>query len=577
MKTLSTWNILYTVYDKYIMKIKLLKLSIGPIIVTMIIARLMEIKVTELIQKASKELGLFGNSNIYLQYLIVAISSSFLVEIQGFIFTSSVQRSYRTAIKNSITDYLKLEYKDFKKRGIGAITANIDRQSSAISEILDVFVLNLMPVIFVLILAVLKIYSTLGALSSIIVSVALVSYTAITIKMAVWRNEIRKGLNLSVNESKDKLMDILINYDSIVAFNNQRYEIERYDEKLAQNEVFYVQLWRTFYLLNFLQKFVFCLKTGLIIYVGLKNQMTSDGFVLYLSISRVLGVNLDKLGYMYSRFTSAIINAKMGFLSIDEPKQLYPLRYFENSIRFKNVGINLNNKSDFDFFNYENEGQFIFNKLNCEIKKGEKIALVGFNGVGKSNFLKILLKFNQYTGSIRIDNDELFSLSNNSIREMISYVPQESFLISGTVKENMLYGNPMISEEEMIELCRYLGFDESFRKLSAGYETFIGKNNSILSGGEKQKIAIVRSLLKPSEIYLFDEPTASLDRKSEDLFFSYLNEYEKEKTAIVVIHNLDLLDRFDRILFLTKDGIHDVTQSEATSLIDQKKQEELSQ
>lgn len=609
MKTISTWDVLNIVYYQYIKKIRLLRLSIGPILILMIIARILEIKVTELVQKASQDIGIFPESNIFLQYLFISIFSSFLVEAQGFFFTSSVQSAYTTAVKNSVRDYLKLEYKMFKSKGIGEITSNIDRQSLSISEILDVFVLNLLPVIFIFLLAILKVYSVLGLPASIIITFTILIYTFITIKMAVLRNQIRKKLNQSYNESKDKLMDILKNYDLIVAFNKQKYEVDRYNEKLKVNEKWSVHLWQTFYILNFLQKAVFCLKTGIIIYMGLRNGMSPDQFVLFLSISRVLGVNLDKLGYMYSRFTSAILNAQMGFLKLKEPKKLYPIHYFNKTIKFKNAGVysdnifssdsslqdikrssnsnsvesNINenissgrrrslydSSEDSDenelFFTYE-QNQFIFNNIDLKIEKGDKIALIGPNGAGKSNFLKILLKFNKYSGTIKIDNDELSTIENKSIRDLISYIPQDCFLICGTVKENLLYGNDTVSEDDMIRLAKYLKYDDSFRNLTSGYETYIGKTNSILSGGEKQKIAIIRAFLKRAEIYLFDEPTANLDKKSELMFFDHLFNHEREKTVLVVVHNLDLLGKFDRIMFLTKNGIEEVTKDEAFALI----------
>lgn len=572
MRTLSTYEIIEIVYFEYVKKIPLLRMIIMPILIIMIIARYMEVKVTELVQAASIEFGFDTGHHIFLKYMIIAVLSSLLIELQGFIFCSAVQRAYRNAIRNAVSDYLILDYSNFKQKGLGEITSNIDRQSNAISEILDVFILNLLPVCFVLTLAVLKIYMIMGTLSSLIITVSLICYTIITIKMAVWRNEIRKRLNLSVNDSKDKLMDILTNYDSIVAFNNQNYELHKYDIELKRNENHYVKLWRTFYLLNFLQRLIFCIQTGMIIYIGLIYQITPDQFVLYLSISKVLSANLDKLGYMYSRFTSSIINAKMSFLDIRKKKQLYPLQYFNKKITFKNVGVSLKSSNNFDFFSYENKSEFIFRNLNFQILKGEKIALVGFNGVGKSNFLKTLLKFNSYVGSIRIDEDELSTIDNDSLRQFISYIPQDSFLLSGTVKENLKYGNALVTDSEMVEMCKSLGFDESFRKLTAGYETFIGKNNSVLSGGEKQKIAIVRSLLKKADIYLFDEPTANLDRKSEMLFFKMLLSNENTKTTIVIVHNLDLLEHFDRILFLSKNGIEDIDYKKAISLINQKKE-----
>ncbi|KRH93014.1 ATP-binding Cassette (ABC) Superfamily [Pseudoloma neurophilia] len=658
-KSLTTFDVLKTVFYDYIKKIPLLKYSILPIMIIMIIARLMEIKVTEIIQKASqqmvKEIDFYSQTeesnhspeylhqhdstrqSTYLQYLFISIFSSFLVEFQGFIFTSSVQSAYRTAIRNSILEYLKLGYHSFKNLGIGEISSNINRQSLAISEILDVFVLNLLPVLFIFVLSVIKVYFSLGFVPSMVIATAILLYTLVTIKMAIFRNEIRKRLNLSNNESKDKLIDILKNYDLVLSFNRESYEIDKYNEKLRDNERWSVYLWQTFYLLNFLQKFIFCIKTGIIIYLGIKYNMKYDQFVLFLSISRVLGVNLDKLGYMYSRFTTAILNAQMGHIIIENKKQLFPIDYFSTNITFKNVSILKNSSnsddcctnsdckssdscncdskeqssnifsssSENDQFFYEStqDKNYIFRNLNLEIKKGEKTVIIGKNGIGKSNFLKLLIKFNDYKGSIKIDNDELSTLKDEDVRRIVSYTLQDSLLMAGTVQENILYGvsddknekyselnfceNLFFSEQsddqsqksifknrksekqnEMIHLAQSLGYHESFLALPSGYSTFIGKNNSILSGGEKQKISIIRSLLKDSEIFIFDESTSNLDKKSEELFFNYItSDKMREKTVLCILHNLEMLEKFDRILYLTKNGIREVTRDEAMHLM----------
>lgn len=570
MKTLSTLDVIKIVYFEYIKKIKLIRLCIVPLLFCMIIGRIMEVKVTELVQIASKEFTAFEQSNIFIQYLSVVLISSLLIELQGFIFCSCVQRAARISVRNIVQDYFKMKYPEFKKKGLGEISLTVDRRSSSVAEILDVLILNFLPVSFVISLAIYKIYSVLGFASSFVITLSLISYTLVTIRMATWRNDIRKRLNLSNNLSRDKMMDMMTNYDSLIAFNNQNYECERFDEKLKANEKLHVKLWRTFYLLNFLQRFIFCLQNGMIIYIGLRNHMPTDEFVLYLSINQLLSSNLDKLGYMYSRFTSAIVNAKMSHIEIIPQKQLYPIRYFNKCIRLNNVTLSHIDEQINDSFGYENIRESIFYNLNFAIHKGEKIALIGFNGVGKSTFLKMFLKFNEYSGSIRIDDDELNTIDTDSIRQMISYIPQDSNLISGTVKENLLYGNHEENESEMINLCKKLDYHESFMKLSAGYETFIGKNNTILSGGEKQKIAIVRAFLKDSEIYIFDEPSSNLDKKSEILFFDYLFEAKKDKTALVIVHNMDLIKKFDKIAYLTKNEIKIVSQEEAIILINQK-------
>lgn len=561
MSTISTLQIVRVIVSQYVKRIPMVKFTLVPILVLMLAARVLEIKTSEIVQTASLEFNGYAEAGTFKKYLIVGMLSSLLIELQGFIFKSPVQRAYRTALKNSLREYFMIDWLAFKKKGIGEITASIERRSSAVSEILDVFIINLLPVCIVLLLAVLKIYSILGLLSSLVVVVSLVSYTTVTIKMAVWRNNIRKQLNMSINESSNKLIDILTNYDCILAFNNQNYELHKYDGRLADNERNYVKLWRTFYLLNFLQRLVFCMQTGLIIYLGSQNHITSDQFVLYLSISEILAANLDKLGYMYSRFTAAIINAQMSFLDIETPKQLYPIRYYDRCMTFSNVALSFSGNDGYsDIFSYSIP-EYLFQNVNLTIRRGEKIALIGTNGTGKSNFFRMLLKFHKYAGSIRIDDDELSTIESSSLRDIISYIPQETFLVSGTIKENIKYGNAMATDAEMVDLCQQLNYHSSFLRLPSGYETEI----TMLSGGERQKVAIARALLKNAEIFLFDEPTASLDKKSEESFFQMVK--AMDKTVVVILHNLDLLDHFSRILFLHKHGIDDISKSKAVELM----------
>ncbi|KAG0416898.1 ABC transporter B family member 5, partial [Dictyocoela roeselum] len=232
------------------------------------------------------------------------------------------------------------------------------------------------------------------------------------------------------------------------------------------------------------------------------NRMKSDQFVLYLSISRILASNLDKLGYMYARFTQAMTNAKMTYMPPHPPEKEYSISSFTDNIRYENVSFSYN-------------GHQVFENVSFKINYGDKVAIIGRNGVGKSTLLKMLLKFNEYSGSIKLDGKELKYVSKRSLRNLISYVPQEGLMINESVRFNLKYGNPHLDDFQIINTCSRMGINKSITKLENGYNTIVGPRGSKLSGGERQKICVMRALFKDSDIMIMDEPTANIDVEAE--------------------------------------------------------------
>ncbi|KAF7703839.1 ABC transporter B family member 5 [Cucumispora dikerogammari] len=543
-------NIIKDIIKNYIFQIPNIRHITFPIILVSFISRVLEVKVSTLIQKLAESLNINEKPKIIqacYTYLAIYCISSFLIEIQGFIFCNAVQQTYRESTKYYFHQFLKLNHKEFKNKNIGDIYQTIDRQSSAISEILDVLVLNLLPTLIIIILCSFQVFAIMGPISTLIILTSLFLYSYITIKMAEWRNTIRVEYNKSINEVTSFGIDRLNNYDSIVCFNNELLESENFDFVLKKRQEKGVYLWRTFYLLNFLQRLIFGLQTFLIVLFGYRESLNSK-FVLYLAISRILASNLDKLGYMYSRFTASLINIKSGPL-FSKPKMSHSVNII-NSIAFKNVSL------------YSTNDILISANINLNIRVGEKIALLGRNGCGKSHLLKSLVGFTIYKGSIKLNGQELSDIRLDSLRKKISYAPQESSLINHTVMYNMLYSMGG-ARYAAIEMARKLGWHDDFLNLPNGYETICGEGGSKISGGQKQKISIIRCLLK-SGIHVLDEPTSNLDKESELNLFNYIK--QSEDTFIVIVHNLKVLNAFDRVIFMDCDGIRDVDKSDVESL-----------
>ncbi|KCZ74296.1 hypothetical protein H311_04740, partial [Anncaliia algerae PRA109] len=194
----------------------------------------------------------------------------------------------------------------------------------------------------------------------------------------------------------------------------------------------------------------------------------------------------------------------------------------------------------------------ILSKLNLTINKGDKIALIGSNGSGKTTFIRVLLGFYDYRGSIKIDGKELYKISKRHLRNNISFVPQDSCLMNETIKENICYGE-RFSDEEIFKVSEKYKVYDSFARLEHGFLTKIGERGKNLSGGEKQKVALIRGAIRNKKIFILDEPTAAIDREAEnDIFSSLLS--DKDTTVLTIIHNLDLLKNFNKVLHFSNES-----------------------
>lgn len=551
-------DVLAYIFKNYVLNIPQIRVLLLPTALCMMLSRYLEVKISEITQKVS--LLLMGDDNtlrstLVVTYFSVAALSCLLIELQGFIFTGSVQRAFRVASRDAFKHFISLEHQKFHSLGSGEIQASINRKSRAVSEIIDVLALNFLPTILVILLTNIKLFYYLGTMPAIIVNTTLVVYTAVTVRIAIWRNRMRQSLNDATDRAANRLNDSLSNYDTVAAFNNENLETERFDEMLKSVEQHSNRLWRSFYLLNFLQRLVFSMQTASIILFGVygifMDRMRSDTFILYLTISRILASNLDKLGFMYCRYSSAMINAKTTHFVLPAHRKKMPLAVgeFQNHIRFKGVSLYYGPKG-------------MFSNVNLQINKSEKVALVGRNGSGKSTLMRMLLRHHEYDGIISIDGENLQLHTRESLRSMFSYVQQDSSLFNDTVRYNIKYSNIDCPDYFMVGLCKSLEIHDSIMRLRNGYDTVVGERGKYLSGGERQKIALARALLCDTDILLLDEPTAALDKEAEYNIIKKMFELFPGKTVIMIVHNFDILKLFDRILCITSGTLKEIKRPE---------------
>ncbi|EQB61539.1 abc transporter [Vairimorpha apis BRL 01] len=215
---------------------------------------------------------------------------------------------------------------------------------------------------------------------------------------------------------------------------------------------------------------------------------------------------------------------------------------FNNKLEFKNFSLKINNR-------------YLIKNANLEIKKGEKVAIIGKNGTGKSSFVNVLLRLRDYEGKFLIDGQNVSTITKSSLRDIISYIPQNPGISEGTVLDNLTYGNPTIPFDKVKEYCFEYGVDRLFNSLQNGYNTQVGEMGKYLSGGQKQRISFMRAVIKNGDIFIFDEPTSNLDSNSEREVLSYVFSKLKYKTSVVILHNMEYLNKFDKILGFSECGI----------------------
>jgi len=280
----------------------------------------------------------------------------------------------------------------------------------------------------------------------------------------------------------------------------------------------------------------------------LQNKITTGTVVLVQTYMLIIFDKLWDFGNALIKFMKSAADMKEvvdifeAIPDINDPKKPEVLKMKEGHLVFDNVS-----------FSYKNS-QEVFSNFNIDIKPGERIGLVGHSGAGKSTFTNLILRFTDVTsGSIKIDGQDIRNVTQDDLRSAISYVPQESILFHRTIRENIAYGKPNATNEEIIEVAKKAYADEFIKKLPYGYDTYVGERGVKLSGGERQRIAIARAMIKDAPVLILDEATSSLDSISEQYIQEAFNELMKDKTTIVIAHRLSTIQKMDRIVVL-EDG-----------------------
>ena len=483
------------------------------------------------------------------------LMNSLFNELRDAIFAKVRYRAMHLISTNVFRHLHTLDLSFHLNRRIGGISRDIDRGAQSVSTLLSILVFNILPSVFevVLVIAILLIgYDLFFALTSVI-TVAL--YIVLTLLITNWRIKYRYQMNDLASEANTCAMDSLINYETVKYFSNEEFEVSRYKNVMTRWENIAVKTFTSMTVLNFAQSVIIGIGVTIILILaadGVLNQkLTLGDMILIQSLLLQLFLPLGTLGIIYRQIKHNLIDMSNMFKLLDTKTKVSnvenapPLKITSSLVAFKNV-----------YFSYENGSISVLKNLSFTIKPKQKFAIVGASGVGKTSIAKLLFRlYDPDDGAIFIDGQDIKKVNIHSLRTQISIVPQDTPMFNETIFYNIAYGasDAKYSDVESAAKAAYL--DTFISNLPEGYNTKVGERGLKLSGGEKQRLAIARALLKKPKLFIFDEATSALDSHSEKSVQHAIDGLRENNTMLIIAHRLSTITDADCIVVLGKDGI----------------------
>jgi ATP-binding cassette subfamily B protein len=438
------------------------------------------------------------------------------------------------------------------ERNTGAVSRDLERGTQSFSSILNYMVFNIVPTAAEFLLVALILFSQYDSLFAGIIFFSVIFYVGFTLKVTEWRMHFRHEMNAFDSSANGRAMDSLMNYETVKYFNNDSHEISRYRDTMGLWEEAAVKSQNTMSMLNFGQAAIIALGvTGIMLLAAqgvVDGELTLGDLVLINTMMLQLFLPLNFLGVIYRSLKYALADMDMVIKLLQRPFEIVDssdaaeLKISQASIEFSQVG-----------FHY-NPDRRILEDVSFRLEDGEKLAIVGPSGAGKSTIARLLFRFYDIDqGQILISGQDIAQVTQQSLREAIGIVPQDTVLFNDSILYNIQYARPDASFDEVREVARLADIDRFIESLPDGYDTVVGERGLKLSGGEKQRVAIARVLLKDPAILVFDEATSSLDSQSEKNILGALARISRNKTTLVIAHRLSTVIDADRIIVL-EDG-----------------------
>lgn len=436
-------------------------------------------------------------------------------------------------------------------RRMGGLSRVIERGVKGIENIVRFTILNGVPTVFEFAVMAAVIWYQFGFIYVVVVAVMIVAYTWFTIQTSNWRISIRREMNDSDTDANSKVIDSLINFETVKYFGNETLEAERFDRSMAAYERAATRTWTSLAWLNFGQAVILGIGTAICMILSARaiqaGEQTIGDFVMINALLIQLAIPLNFVGFLYREIRQGLADLEAMFDLLGQPAEITnrpdarPLAVDGGAVRFEDVR-----------FHYDPERP-ILQGISFEVPAGRTVAIVGPSGAGKSTLSRLLFRFYEVTGGrITIDGQDLREVTQASLRAAIGMVPQDTVLFNDTIAYNIRYGRPAASEADVVEAARMAQIADFIEALPDGFATEVGERGLKLSGGEKQRVAIARTILKAPPILVLDEATSALDTQTEREIQSALDQVSRNRTTLVIAHRLSTVVNADEILVLEK-------------------------
>ena len=488
-------------------------------------------------------------------------------EIRNIIFSKVGHGATRLVALNVFKHMHNLSMRFHITRKTGGLSRSIERGTKGIEAVLRFSLFNIFPTSIEIILVSGMLWYVYGIWFALTILITMIVYVGYTFLISTWRISFAREMNQSDNTANNRAIDSLLNFETVKYFGNEEYEARKFDEAMQIYEKASTKTTNSLSILNIGQDVIISLELVALMILSAnaisQNKMTVGDLIMVNAYLFQLSIPLSILGFAFREIKNALVSMEDMFKLLDIPAEVQDavdakeLIISKGEVSFENVS-----------FAYNSERPILHN-ISFTIKSGKTLAIVGSSGAGKSTISRLLFRFYDiHSGSITIDGQDIREITQESLRKSIGIVPQDTVLFNDTIYYNIAYGNNAASYDEVIAASKMAHIHEFISTLPEGYDAMVGERGLKLSGGEKQRIAIARTILKNPAIYVFDEATSSLDTKTEKLIQASLKEISAYHTTLIIAHRLSTIIEADEIIVLDKGYI--VERGNHKSLLKQK-------
>jgi len=489
-------------------------------------------------------------------YGMVRLSIVVFAEIRDTLFGRVTERAIRRIGLKVFRHLHSLDLDFHLNRQTGGLSRDIDRGTSGISFLMRFMVFNIVPTLLEIVMVVTILFVNYGIWFALITLASIITYIAYSVYATELRTRYVRAANKADSSSNTRAIDSLLNYETVKYFTNEEYEAQAYDKQLSTWEQAKIKNRLSLFALNGGQAFIIAFAMTSMLALAANEvsagNMTLGDFVLINAFMMQLFMPLNFLGFVYREIKGSLANIENLFGLLDKKPKVEDVEgatelalteqegCSQASIAFNNITFAYNPKRP------------IIKGISFKVNAGEKVAVVGQSGSGKSTLVKLLFRFYDVdSGDITINKQDINNVQQKSLRAHIGIVPQDTVLFNDTLFNNVQYGCPTASEAEVLKAIELAHLSEFIASLPDGLQTVVGERGLKLSGGEKQRVAIARTILKKPQILVFDEATSSLDSQSEQAILTAINEVAKNRTSLVIAHRLSTIVDSDNIIVMS--------------------------